>query len=88
MNEVRFCYEQALAREPDLAGRTIVKFGIAPTGTVQYAAVADSNLGASVDQCVAQAVRRWQFPREPGGGLVMVGYPFVFQKSGQSLADR
>jgi hypothetical protein len=25
-----------------------------------------------------QAVRRWEFPKPMGGGIVIVSYPFVF----------
>jgi hypothetical protein len=35
--------------------------------------VKDSNVGS----CIASAVRRWQFPKPPGGGTVIVTYPFV-----------
>jgi TonB family protein len=77
LNEVRFCYEQQLARVPDLAGRVTVQFLIAPSGAVQSSALRSSDLGsARVEQCVVQAVRRWTFPR-PDGGVVGVSYPFV-----------
>jgi Ca-activated chloride channel family protein len=39
--------------------------------------VASSTLGdASVENCIAQAVRRWRFPQPGGGGIVIVTYPF------------
>ena len=31
---------------------------------------------AGVGRCVAKAVKRWKFPRPPGGGMVLVTYPF------------
>jgi TonB family protein len=83
INEVRFCYEQELNSRPDLQGRVAVKFIISPTGAVQTAAVATSDLGnAKVEQCIAGAVRRWTFPAPEGGGIVVVTYPFVLSQTG------
>jgi len=77
INEVKFCYERELAQRPDLAGRVAIKFIISGTGAVQMAAVASSTLGnAKVENCIAQAVRRWTFPQPEGGGIVIVTYPF------------
>ncbi len=79
LNELRFCYEQELARQPDLRGRVSVKFVIAPSGAVQSALVAGSSLGAQrAETCIQQAVRRMSFPAPDGGGVVIVSYPFVF----------
>jgi TonB family protein len=76
--QVRFCYSQELQSNPDLEGRVSVQFHIAPSGAVQSSQVASSNMGnAAVEQCVAQAARRWSFPQSPG--LTVVTYPFLFQ---------
>jgi TonB family protein len=77
VNEVRFCYSEALARNPALAGRVVVQFTIAPTGRVIVAALQGSSLGApAVEQCIVRATQRWEYPRPSGGGLVVVSYPF------------
>ena len=78
INEVKFCYEKQLSKRPDLSGRVSVKFIISGTGAVQMAAVADSTVGdPQVENCIAQAVRRWTFPQPEGGGIVIVTYPFM-----------
>lgn len=83
LNEVRYCYEQALSRQPTLAGRIVVQFTIAPTGRVLVAALQSSSLGApNVDTCVVSATRRWEFPQPRGGGLVVVSYPFQLAPAG------
>ena len=83
INEVRFCYEQELNTRPDLQGRISIKFIISPTGAVQTSAVDNSDMGnAKVEQCIAQAVRRWTFPAPEGGGIVVVSYPFVLAQTG------
>jgi TonB family protein len=82
LNEVRYCYESGLARDPSLSGRLAVSFLIAPSGVVQQTAIAESTLGnRAVSDCVAAAVRRLSFPAPEGGGYVRVTYPFSFTAS-------
>jgi TonB family protein len=83
LNEVRFCYTQALAARPSLEGRLLVQFTIAPTGQVLASALGSSTLGApAVESCVVQAVKRWEFPAPQGGGLAIVSYPFQLSAAG------
>ena len=76
IEEVRHCYNQGLAKNPDLAGRVAVHFTIAETGRVSNAEIASSTLDdEDVGVCIVEAVERWKFPKpdEP----VEVTYPFV-----------
>ena len=83
INEVRFCYEQQAMKNPKLEGKVTVNFTISPEGAVVSSAVQASTLGnASAENCIAQAVRRWSFPKPQGGGIVQVSYPFVLKMSG------
>jgi len=83
INEVRTCYEQQLAREPRLRGRVVVQFTIAATGTVLASVMQSSTLASpSVETCVVNAVKRWEFPYPLGGGLVIVTYPFSLTPAG------
>lgn len=83
LNEVRYCYEQALARKPTLAGRVVAQFTIAPTGKVLVSALQSSTLGEpAVESCVIDATKRWLYPAPEGGGLVMVSYPFQLAPAG------
>lgn len=77
INEVRFCYEQALVRRPDLEGRVSVQFIISQTGAVQSAGVSSTVNDARVGGCVRDAVTRWTFPRSDG--MTAVTYPFLMQ---------
>jgi len=78
LNEVRFCQERELVRGARGAGRVMVQFTIGAEGSVLTSNVQSSTVGnPSLEQCVASAVRRWEFPK-PRGGLVIVVYPFVF----------
>jgi TonB family protein len=82
INQIRFCYEQQLARRPDLAGRVQIRFVISPSGAVTSSQAAGSTLGEpAVETCVARAVQRIAFPQPEGGGVVIVTYPFMFQSA-------
>jgi len=80
INEVRYCYNQGLARDPNLKGRVAIQFNITPTGNVATAVVAESTVkDTNVSNCIAKAVKRWTFPKPPGGGSAVVTYPFVLE---------
>jgi TonB family protein len=75
-NEVRHCYERALVARPELQGRVVTRFTIATTGRVLGAAVTESSLSdRDVEQCIAEAVRRWEFPSSQQSASV--SYPFL-----------
>ena len=78
INEVRACYNQGLNRDPNLRGRVSVNFMITSGGTVGTSVVQDTDLkDRSVANCIAKAVKRWKFPKPPGGGNAIVTYPFT-----------
>ena len=80
VNQVRYCYEQGLRRNPSLAGRVSVELVINPAGVVSTAQVRSSTLGdVQVEQCIVSAVRRIRFPARGGTGTVRVTYPFTFR---------
>jgi hypothetical protein len=41
-----------------------------------------------VENCIVQAVRRWEFPKPLGGGIVIASYPFVLTPAGGGDEDR
>jgi hypothetical protein len=83
MNEVKFCYDQELARKPALAGRIFVQFAISSAGQVFTSVMQSTSMNdARVENCVVNAVRRWEFPKPLGGGMAIVLYPFSFTSVG------
>jgi pSer/pThr/pTyr-binding forkhead associated (FHA) protein len=83
LNEVRFCYEKELMHKQDLYGRIMIQFTISGQGQVVASIVQNSTMNnPNVEQCIAQAVRRWEFPKPQGGGIVVVSYPFVLKAAG------
>lgn len=84
LGQVNHCYEQGLATSPNIAGRVVVRFVIGGTGSVMGSNVNESSIPVpSVGECIANAVRRWQFPAPEGGGVVTVNYPFNLQPADQ-----
>ena len=83
INEVKYCYEQELLKKPELGGRILVQFTISAQGQVVTSVLQNSTMGnAKVENCTVQAVRRWEFPKPLGGGIVIVSYPFVLTPAG------
>lgn len=79
IDEVRYCYNAGLEKDPDLAGKIVVGFEIGADGAVQSSEITESTLpDAEVGTCVAAAVKKWVFPK-PQGGSVAVAYPFVLE---------
>ncbi|HEY5958327.1 MAG TPA: AgmX/PglI C-terminal domain-containing protein, partial [Polyangiaceae bacterium] len=75
----RMCYEQGLARNPNLEGRVQVRFVINREGTVSNVQNGGSDLPDSgVTSCVIGAYYGLSFP-QPEGGIVTVTYPIMFQ---------
>ena len=82
-NEIRFCYESELSREPSLAGKVTVAWTIGATGLVELAQIAESGLGnEAVEACIVQRVKRWTFPEPSGGQEVAITFPWVFKVAG------
>jgi TonB family protein len=79
IEEIRHCYNEGLLRKPELGGKLMVDFEIAASGAVSSSTIAESTLGdATVETCIAGAVKSWKFP-QPQGGSVQVSYPFELQ---------
>ena len=78
MNEIKYCYEKELVKSKNLKGKVVVAFTIGTTGTVASASIKSSTINNSkVEKCMVQKIKRWKFP-SPGGGIVKVSYPFIF----------
>ncbi len=77
---LRRCYERGLQLNPELWGRLLVRFMIAPTGRVQTVEIRENTVGNAVASCFVARIRRWRFPPPEGGGMVVVTYPFVLTR--------
>ena len=81
LSQIRYCYQRALSRQPNIEGKVVVKFVIARDGSVSKSTIKSSSLGSqAVESCIVGRFRRFQFPK-PSGGIVIVSYPFSFSNS-------
>jgi hypothetical protein len=88
VSEIRYCYESAMIKNPNIQGKLIVDFVIqgkgANSGSIKSAQVHDSTLNdSSVDQCILSHLTNWKFPNPKGGVEVAVTYPFLFKSLGK-----
>lgn len=82
INEVRYCYNQGLAADPELAGRVAVQFVVGPAGGVPISSEVESTTledDGEVSECIANAVGRWMFPRPTTEEAVLITYPFLLE---------
>lgn len=73
----RMCYEQGLARNPNLEGRVSVRFVIGRDGAVSAVSGGGDLPDATTTSCVASAFYGIAFPA-PENGIVKVTYPLMF----------
>jgi len=82
LNQIKYCYQRQLMKDPSLKGRVTVRFGISARGTVFLARVKSTTLNSPpVERCITRGIRLWRFPKPRGGGIVYVVYPFVFKST-------
>ncbi len=82
-NEIKFCFEQELQKNPDLSGKVAVAFTIDPAGAVADANVSETSLSNNnAENCMLARIRRWKFPEPQGGGVVSVTFPWIFKPAG------
>ncbi len=73
----RLCYEQGLARNPNLEGRVSVRFVIGNDGAVSTVSAGGDLPDQGAKSCVATAFYGLSFP-SPKDGIVRVTYPLMF----------
>jgi len=79
LSQIRYCYQRQLPRQPDLAGKLVVKFVIAKDGGVSSASIKSSTVAnTAVESCVVDRIQRMHFVEPQGGGIAIVSYPFLF----------
>jgi TonB family protein len=83
-DQLKYCYDNALTRNPKLTGKVAVRWIITEAGTVASSNVVSSSTGTpDLDRCIAGRVLTWIFPKPKGGGVAVVTYPFIFKQAGE-----
>jgi len=80
ISEISACYSNELKKSKGpFSGSILTKFTIEADGLVKSAVAEDSSLqNEAVKTCVINVLKRIQFPKPAGGGVVEVNYPFAF----------
>jgi TonB family protein len=79
--DLRSCYERALAENPSLEGTCTMRIVIAGDGSVGTTSLQGSTLrSVSLGRCLLQLVRTWRFPPPTDGKTAAVDYPLAFRK--------
>lgn len=77
--QIQYCYELHLAKDPHASGRVEVQFVIAPDGRVSSAHVIQDDLEKpELERCVVARFKSWRFPESKEGRSVQVTYPIRF----------
>jgi hypothetical protein len=80
--QIRYCYEQELIKNPKLEEKVAVSFVIGPDGHVQMAKAKGVTHNDELEGCLASRFKSWEFPKPKGGGVVQVTYPVLLKQSG------
>jgi len=77
----RYCYQQALLKNPNQSGRVVISIKVGPSGDVVGSNVlSNSGLDASVGQCILGGVQNMHFKSPgPAGGQLNVPFTFIKQ---------
>ena len=66
INELKFCHEKELANGGPATGQLTASFVVRADGSVTDSKISESTVHSSaVESCMANAIRRWQFPSSP-----------------------
>lgn len=83
-DQLKYCYDNALTKNPKLTGKVAVRWIITEAGTVASSNVVSTSTGTpDLDRCIAGRVLTWIFPKPKGGGVAVVTYPFIFKQAGE-----
>ena len=78
LDEISFCYENALMDSPALMGNIVFEWKILLSGNVGEVRIKSSSIRSKeIHSCIKAAIKTWQFP-QPTNAEVVVSYPFVF----------
>lgn len=76
--ELKKCYERALKRDPNLAGKISLQVRIEPSGRASTAKVTGTSMrDASMFGCMERSAKSWSYPT-PTGGAAVVNKPITF----------
>ncbi len=79
-SRVQRCYRAELQDDPGAAGQVTVRFNISPSGVVERAHLAQTDIESELfGACVLDEIERLRFRRPVDERTVIISYPFVFE---------
>ena len=82
-NEIQFCYQRELQKDPSLFGKISLKWTIVTGGVVQNIKKIENSTGsASLETCIRERLSTWAFPAPAGGSQAEVEWPWIFKPKG------
>jgi hypothetical protein len=76
---VRVCYQEAVQRNPSVAGSAFLSALVKSDGSMASTSVYGSVGDPSLMQCLELAMEGWRFSGWPGEGVADVAIPLVFR---------
>jgi TonB family protein len=86
-DKFRACYETSLGAHPGIRGQAVLKFTLAPDGSVPDAMLdrsASQILDQDFEACMVKTVKSLSFPPSKRGMVSNVNYPFTFTPGARS----
>ena len=78
LEKIRYCYQNQLAKEPNIGGKITVKFVVSQDGSVTSASIKETTMNSSkVETCIRNRFMEFVFPKTESG-ITIVQYPFLF----------
>jgi hypothetical protein len=82
LREIQYCYEKNLLLAPNLSGKVVMEWTISVAGSVSVVKTQTNTMATpAVAMCISAKIKSWIFPK-PKGGVVIVSYPFIFDRVG------
>jgi hypothetical protein len=80
LKEVEDCYNNFLKKNPETLAKMTVVLAVGPNGQVQKVSIAASDLRQpTLEACIIQKVKNWNFPLLAGKGTMTLTVPLVFK---------
>ena len=80
LSGIKWCYQDALQRNPKLRGKVTLSFAILPNGKLKNPKASNPSINDNtLLSCITKKMKRWKFPAPKDGGVVKVSYPLILK---------
>lgn len=80
LSGIKWCYQDALQRNPKIRGKVTLSFTILPSGRTQNPSARNKSFkDEALLKCIKRKMTRWKFPQPKDGGVVKVSYPLILK---------